>query len=78
MARKKRIWYPGAVYHLMERGVRRQVIFQDDFDYMIFMEILRSGLAHNQCILHAYCLMSNHFHLLLGIGEIEVGKFIEL
>jgi REP element-mobilizing transposase RayT len=58
MARGKRIWYPGAIYHLMERGVRRQVIFQDDFDYMIFMEILRNELAHNQCILHAYCLMS--------------------
>lgn len=77
MARRKRIWYPGAIYHLMERGVRRQVIFQDDFDYAIFMELLRSELAHNQCILHAYCLMSNHFHLLLETGELEVGKFMK-
>lgn len=76
MARGKRIWYPGAVYHLMERGVRRQVIFQDDFDYMVFQEILRMELSRCQCKLHAYCLMSNHFHLLLETGGIEIGKFM--
>jgi hypothetical protein len=42
MARRKRIWSPGAIYHLIERGVRRQAVFQDDFDDMIFMEILRN------------------------------------
>jgi REP element-mobilizing transposase RayT len=77
MARRKRIWYPGAIYHLMERGVRRQAIFQDDFDDMMFMEILRNETARNHCILHAYCLMSNHFHLLLETREIEVGKFMK-
>lgn len=65
IARKLRTWYPGAIYHLMERGVRRLDIFQDDFDKMIFMEILRSELNKNGCKLHAYCLMSNHFHFLL-------------
>ena len=44
IARKLRTWYPGAIYHLMERGVRRQEIFQDDFDKLIFMEILRDEL----------------------------------
>ena len=44
IARKLRIWYPGAIYHLMERGVRRLEIFQDDFDKMIFKEILRDEL----------------------------------
>lgn len=62
---------------MMERGVRRQVIFQDDFDNMVFMEILRSELIKNECKLHAYCLMSNHFHLLLETGGIEIGNFMK-
>ena len=61
----------------MERGVRRQAIFQDDFDNMVFMEILRKELTINECKLHAYCLMSNHFHLLLETGDIEIGKFMK-
>ena len=49
----------------MERGVRRLEIFQDDFDKMVFLEILKDELSKNGCKLHAYCLMSNHFHFLL-------------
>ena len=77
IARKLRTWYPGAIYHLMERGVRRLEIFQDDFDKMIFMEILRDELNKKGCKLHAYCLMSNHFHFLLETGDIEIGKFMK-
>ena len=62
----------------MERGVRRLEIFQDDFDKMIFMEILRDELNKNECKLHAYCLMSNHFHFLLETGETEIGKFMKV
>ena len=61
----------------MERGVRRLEIFQDDFDKMIFMEILRHELNKKGCKLHAYCLMSNHFHFLLETGDIEIGKFMK-
>lgn len=62
---------------MMERGVRRLEIFQDDFDKMIFLEILRDELDKNGCKLHAYCLMSNHFHFLLETGENEIGKFMK-
>ena len=61
----------------MERGVRRLEIFQDDFDKMVFMEILRDELKKNGCKLHAYCLMSNHFHFLIETGETEIGKFMK-
>jgi REP element-mobilizing transposase RayT len=61
----------------MGRGVRRQLIFQDDFDNIIFKEIMHSELVKNNCTLHAYCLMSNHFHLLLETGDIHVGKFMK-
>ena len=52
-------------------------IFRDDFDKMIFLEILRNELDKYGCRLHAYCLMSNHFHFLLETGDIEIGKFMK-
>lgn len=77
IARKLRIWYPGAMYHLMDRGVRKMEIFQDNFDKRIFMEILRDELKKKRCKLHAYCLMTNHFHLLLETGDIRIGYFMQ-
>ncbi len=63
MARKKRIWYEGACYHVMGRGVRRGVIFKKEEDYSLFRVILKKVQAKYPFILHAYCLMSNHFHM---------------
>lgn len=77
IGRKLREWYPGATYHIMERGVRRLCIFQDDFDFMMFKEIMRAELSRHECKLHAYCLMTNHFHLLLETKDIEVSKFMK-
>ena len=53
MARKRREWYPGATYHLMERGIRRQVIFQDEMDFKIFLQILESEEEKKACRIHA-------------------------
>ena len=64
IARKKREWYPQAVYHVMERGIRRQKIFEDEIDHQVFLEIMRVSLQKYKCTLHAYCMMTNHFHLL--------------
>lgn len=77
IARRKRVWYPGAMYHLMERGIRRKEIFKDDTDYQVFLAILKNSLAKNECMVHAYCLMTNHFHILLETSEIEVGRFMK-
>lgn len=77
IARKNREWYPGAVYHLMERGIRRQIIVEDITDYQVFLEIMKQALKKNRCKLHAYCIMTNHFHLLLETQEIEIGKFMK-
>ena len=76
MARRKRKWFPGAIYHIMHRGVRRKELFEEEMDYQVFLEILKSGLEKYECILHAYCLMTNHIHLLLETTDIEVGKFM--
>jgi len=65
MARKLRIQYAGAVYHVMNRGDRRETIFDDDLDRERFLETLAEACAKTAWQVHAYCLMSNHFHLVL-------------
>ena len=77
MARKPRLWYPGATYHLMERGIRRQAIYSDYTDYQTFLAILKRSLKKYSCTLHAFCLMTNHFHLLLETSDTPVGSFMK-
>ena len=65
MARKLRIQYPGAVYHVMNRGDRREAIFKDDQDYEGFLQALGEACQKALWQVHAYCLMPNHFHLVI-------------
>ena len=69
MARKLRIQYPGAVYHVMNRGDRREPIFHDDADRQRFIETLGEACVKSGWQVHAYCLMPNHFHLVLETPE---------
>ena len=71
------MWYPGAIYHVMERGIRRQEIYREDVDYQAFMAIMKSALERNGCVLHAYCMMTNHFHILLETSETEPVIFMK-
>ena len=77
IARKLRIWFPGAVYYIMHRGVRRKAIFQEEMDYQVLLQVLKNSLERYKCILHAYCLMTNHIHLLLETGDMEIWKFMK-
>ena len=77
MARKLRTWFPGAFYHLMHRGVRRVAIFEDEMDHQVLLQIIKTSLSKYNCWLHAYCLMTNHVHLLLETGDIEIRKFMK-
>jgi REP element-mobilizing transposase RayT len=65
MARKLRIEYAGAVYHVMNRGDRREAIFEDDQDRRRFLETVAGACQKTAWQIHAYCLMSNHFHLVI-------------
>jgi REP element-mobilizing transposase RayT len=65
MARKLRVQYPGAIYHVMNRGDRREPIFRDDLDHRRFLVTLGETCAKTGWQVHAYCLMSNHFHLVI-------------
>lgn len=65
MARKLRVEYPGAIYHLMNRGDRKEVIFLDDRDRRRFLDTLGECCAKTGWLIHAYVLMPNHFHLVV-------------
>ena len=65
MPRQLRIEYPGAIYHVMNRGDRREDIFRDDGDRERFLTALGEACAKTEWQVHAYCLMRNHFHLVL-------------
>ena len=65
MARKLRVEYPGAVYHVLNRGNRKEAIYRDDTDRQRFLDILAEACAKTGWQIHALCLMPNHFHLVV-------------
>ena len=69
MARPLRIEFAGALYHLTSRGDRREDIFLDDVDRKMFLEVLADVCDRFRWVCHAYCLMSNHYHLVVETRE---------
>ena len=56
-------------YHIVARGIGKQIIFEEENDYLLFLGLLKKYLKEEDAVLHAYCLMDNHFHLLLKIDS---------
>ena len=69
MARPLRIEFPGAVYHLTSRGNEKRHIFLGDEDRKSFLNLLADVNTRYHWICHAYCLMNNHYHLLIETPE---------
>jgi REP element-mobilizing transposase RayT len=69
MARPLRLEFPGAVYHITARGDRQEPIFDDDHDRLAFLELLAREVLQQGWLLYAFCLMDNHYHLLLETPE---------
>jgi putative transposase len=65
MARPLRICIPGGVYHVITRGNAREAIVRDDDDRVFFFRILAKVVRRFSWLCHAYCLMDNHYHLVL-------------
>jgi len=65
MARPLRISYPGAFYHITARGNEKKDIYKNDRDRKKFLEYLESATERYGARIHVYCLMGNHYHLLL-------------
>ena len=65
MARPLRIEFPGAIYHITSRGNARQAIFKGNPDRFGFLRVLGDVVSRFNWLCHAYCLMGNHYHLLI-------------
>ncbi|MFQ3669939.1 MAG: transposase [Verrucomicrobiia bacterium] len=76
MARKVRICFPGAIYHVMARGNERARIYRSDKDYQLFLNTLEEALLSYEVVLHAYCLMPNHFHLVVETPQGNLSRFM--
>lgn len=77
LARQKREWYPGAVYHVMSRGNRRLALFKDDEDYLDFLFCIQKTRERYPFQIHSLCLMTNHFHLLIKTDGTELWKIMQ-
>ncbi|MBN4053225.1 transposase [bacterium AH-315-L15] len=74
MARPLRIEYPGAIYHVTSRGNDRKPIFKEEEDRHIFLEVLRKVNQRFHWLCHAYCLMDNHYHLVIETPDGNLSK----
>lgn len=74
MSRPLRIEYPGALYHVTSRGNARKKIFRDDQDKEIFLDTFASVVKRYNWLCHAYCLMDNHYHLIIETPDANLSK----
>ena len=74
MARPLRIEYPGALYHVTSRGNAKTKIFVDDSDHKAFLAVLGFVVKRFNWLCHAYCLMGNHYHLLIETPEANLSR----
>ncbi|MFO7871073.1 MAG: transposase [Kiritimatiellia bacterium] len=76
MARKLRLEYPGAIYHITARGNNRQTIFFDDTDRKYLLRRLSESVESHMVRVYAYCFMSNHFHLVAETPHANLSAFM--
>ena len=74
MARPLRLEYPGAIYHLTSRGNGRQKIYLNDDDRRLFLDTLAGVVSRYGWICHGYCLMANHYHLLVETPKANLSQ----
>ena len=78
MPRKNRVWYPGAIYHIMGRGNRRTDIFKDEEDRLVYLANLLEAKETYDFNLYSYCLMTNHVHLQIQTKEVSISAIMKL
>jgi REP element-mobilizing transposase RayT len=76
MARKPRVEYAGAFYHVIVRGNQRQIIFRGDTDRRYYLERLEEYRQRYGFKVYAYVLMSNHVHMLVETGKVPLSKIM--
>ncbi len=76
MPRALRIEYENALYHVMNRGKARQLIFHGEVYYQAFLDTVAQAQQRFQCVIHAYCLMGNHYHLLIETPNANLSRIM--
>lgn len=71
MPRRARVLLPGVTLHLIQRGNNRSACFFSEEDYLFYLEHLADQARKHDCAIHAWCLMTNHVHLLLTPAKPE-------
>ncbi|MCD2450167.1 transposase [Methylicorpusculum oleiharenae] len=74
MTRPLRLEFPNALYHITSRGDRREDIYEDAEDRLIFLTLLGKVVADFNWLCHGYCLMTNHYHLIVETLEGNLSK----
>ena len=77
MGRKPRVHFSGAIYHAYSRGVDRRAIVVDDNDRRAFINVMDRCVRGCGAVLHAYCLMPNHFHLAIEVGAVPLSAIMQ-
>lgn len=77
MSRPLRIQYAGAFYHVTSRGNERKDIFKGDRDRERFLNYLESAAQRYGAIFHCYCLMNNHYHLLIETPDSNLSQIMQ-
>jgi REP element-mobilizing transposase RayT len=77
MPRPTRIEYEGAFHHVMNRGQDKRPIFRDEDDYGLFLTTLAEASKDYSAIIHAYCLMTNHYHLLIETPKANLSQIMK-
>jgi len=74
MSRPLRLEFASALYHVTSRGDRQEAIYETDADREIFLSVLSNVCEHYNWVCHAYCLMGNHYHMLVETQEANLSK----
>lgn len=76
MTRPRRVWYPGARYHVMNRGNRKEPIFWEKEDRVVYLFIMADVKDELGYELLAFCLMENHLHLLIETKDVHLSEIM--
>lgn len=74
MARRTRIQFPGAIYHVTSRGDRQEPIFDDEHDRSMMLDVLAATVERYKISVLSYCLMGNHYHFVLSTPEANLAQ----